>query len=155
MKKVKDCMNKEVISVKRSTSLREILEKFKNFHRFPLVPVVSEENELVGVVSLENLIQIFHPSHYKLLKAIPFLDYKEEIFEVELPPEIGSLIVAEDIMNRNFIAVKEDEELKKAYKLMRLHKLEFLPVADAEGKLVGIIGIFDIIRGLFSEQGII
>lgn len=155
MKKVKDCMNKEVISVKRSTSLREILEKFKNFHRFPLVPVVSEENELVGVVSLENLIQIFHPSHYKLLKAIPFLDYKEEIFEVELPPEIGSLIVAEDIMNRNFIAVKEDEELKKAYKLMRLHKLEFLPVADAEGKLVGIIGIFDIIRSLFSEQGII
>jgi CBS domain-containing membrane protein len=155
MKKVKDCMNREVISVKRSTSLREILEKFKNFHRFPLVPVVSEQNELLGVVSLENLIQIFHPSHFKLLRAIPFLEYKEEIFDVDLPPEIGSLIVAEDIMSRNFITVNEEDEIKRAYKLMKLHKLEFLPVVDSQGKLVGIIGIFDIIRNLFADQGII
>ncbi len=155
MKKVKECMNREVISVQRSTSLKSILEKFKNFHRFPLVPVVSQENKLLGVVSLDNLIQIFHPTHYKLLKAIPFLDYREEIFDVELPSEIGSLIVAEDIMNRNFITVNEEEEISRAYKLMKLHKLEFLPVVDKEGKLVGMIGIFDIIRNLFTDQGII
>jgi len=148
-------MNREVISVQRSTSLKSILEKFKNFHRFPLVPVVSQENKLLGVVSLDNLIQIFQPSHYKLLKAIPFLDYREEIFDVKLPSEIGSLIVAEDIMNRNFITVNEEEEISKAYKLMKLHKLEFLPVVDKEGKLVGMIGIFDIIRNLFADQGII
>jgi len=43
--KVKEIMTKEVISVKRSTKLRELLEMFKNFHIFPLVPVL-EENTL-------------------------------------------------------------------------------------------------------------
>jgi CBS domain-containing protein len=154
MKRIKDCMSKNVISIKRSTSLKELLNLFKDFHRFPLVPVVDEENRLVGIVTLENLIQVFHPPRYRLLKTIPFLEHREEIFEVDLPAEVGSLLLAEDIMNRHFLSIHEDEEIENAYKIMRLHKVEFLPVVDREGKLTGMIGIFDIIRNLLKEKGV-
>jgi len=43
---VRDVILKEVIKVRRSTSLKQLLNLFKDFHTFPLVPVVEEDNRL-------------------------------------------------------------------------------------------------------------
>jgi len=58
---VKDIMAKKVISVQRSTTFRELLAIFKNFHLFPMVPVVEENNKLVGIVSFRDFDQHIHP----------------------------------------------------------------------------------------------
>jgi len=121
---VKEVMSKEVITVRRSTTLRQLLEIFTKFHIFPLVPVVEEDNRLVGVVSFPNLINVFQLHQPEILKAVPFLDEEEEdISEVELTEEIGSLAVAEDIMESKFVTMQEDTSLEEAYKLMKLHKI--------------------------------
>lgn len=58
---VKEIMSQEVITVKRSTSLKQLLKIFTKFHMFPLVPVVEENDRLVGIVSFRNLINVFSP----------------------------------------------------------------------------------------------
>jgi CBS domain-containing protein len=154
--RVKEIMSKEVITVRRSAKLKELLELFNKFHLFPLVPVVEEDNRLVGIVSFRNLIDVFTPYRQEILKTVPFLDDREEdIFKVELTKDIGDLLIVEDIMETKFVSLQEDAALEEAFKLMKLHLKEEFPVTDKTGKLVGKIGIFDIIRRVFQEKGVI
>lgn len=153
---VKEIMSKEIITVRRSTTLKQLLEMFVKFHIFPLVPVVEKNNHLVGIVSFRNLVNAFQLRHSDILKTVPFLDEEEEdIFKAEFTEEIGSLVVAEDIMEKKFVAIQEDISLEEAYKLMKLHLKEEFPVVDKAGKLLGMIGIFDIVRHIFRQKGLI
>ncbi len=155
MGKVKDVMKRDVITVTRSTNLRELLQKFKDFHTFPLVPVV-EEKKLVGVVKLENICKVFQPKEPEILKTLHFIDERPvNIFEVDTPPEMGYLVLVEDIMDTRFITVEEEDNLNDALSKMRLNNLIQVPVIDKNKNLVGIIGVFDIIKNLFMERGII
>jgi CBS domain-containing protein len=153
---VKEIMSKEVITVRRSTKLKELLRLFNKFHLFPLVPVVEENSRLIGIVSFRNLIDVFSPYRQEILKTVPFLDDREEdIFKVELTKDIGDLVIVEDIMETKFVSLQEDAALEEAFKLMKLHLKEEFLVTDKTGKLVGKIGIFDIIRRVFQEKGVI
>ncbi len=67
---------------------------------------------------------------------------------------MGSLIVVEDIMDHNFVALRQNDSIEKAYQLLRMHKVQQLPVVDEDGKLVGMLGIFDIVLQVFKEKGI-
>ena len=153
---IKEVMSKEVITVRRSTKLKELLGLFNKFHLFPLVPVVEENSRLIGIVSFRNLIDVFSSYRQEILKTVPFLDDREEdIFKVELTKDIGDLVIVEDIMETKFVSLQEDAALEEAFKLMKLHLKEEFPVTDKTGKLVGKIGIFDIIRQVFQEKGVI
>jgi len=57
---VKDCMTREVISVKRSTTLSQLIKMFQkyNFHTFP---VMEEDGRLVGIVNFEDILKVFQP----------------------------------------------------------------------------------------------
>jgi CBS-domain-containing membrane protein len=156
MKKVKDILFSEVITVKRSTTLRQLVTNFASFHTFPIVPVIEEDSTLVGVISLKNLINVLRPMEPETLRAIPFLDEKPvDLMEVEITPEMSQLIVAEDIMETDFIAAEEEMPIEQAFKLMRLHDKEQMPVIDKQRVFKGIIGIFDIVTNIFTEQGIL
>jgi len=153
---VKKVMSKKVITVKRSTTLKELLEIFAKFHIFPLVPVVDDENRLVGIVSFRNIINAFKPREPEILQTVPFLDdEQEDIFKAEISEEIGDLVIVEDIMESKFVSLQEDTALEEAFKLMKLHLKEEFPVTDKTGKLVGKVGIFDIIRRVFQEKNVI
>ncbi len=153
---VKEIMNRDVIYVGVYTTLRELLIKFQNFHTFPIVPVVDEDMKLVGLVRLQNLIDVFLPYDRELLRLSPFIDefWDENIFKVEIEPELGILVVMSDIMDREFITIKETERLEKAYEILKSHKKDQMPVVDEAGKLTGIIGLFDIVRFVFKEKGL-
>lgn len=153
---VKEIMSKEVISVKRSTKLRELLELFRNFHIFPLVPVVEENGRLAGIVSFRNLIDAFQSYRPDVLKLVPFLDEEEEnIFKIDISEDMGDLVVVEDIMEHEYISIRDDASLEETYNLMKLHLKEEFPVVDRAGRLMGRVGIFDILQAVFREKGII
>jgi CBS domain-containing protein len=78
----------------------------------------------------------------------------DEDLNLELSPEMGILVVVDDIINKKFIAVKETTQIKEARRLMRLHKVELLPVLRDE-KLIGVISTLDILVYLFKEHDII
>ena len=154
--KVSEVMNQKMIAVKRSTTLAELIELFHHFHSFPLVPVVDEQNILLGVVSFQRIIEAFRTSGQDLLKAVAFVDeHHLDIFDMDITPEIGQLCLVDDLMQTKFVTINQDSSLEEAYQFMQLHKSEQLPVVDSENKLVGMLGAFDILLALFREKGVI
>ena len=153
--KVRDLMNRDIIAVRRSTTLAELVKFFNKFHTFPLVPVVEEE-KLAGIVSFKNLADIFRVQEPEILKTVPFIDQEpENIMRADLSAEMGFLVIVDDIMSTNFFSVKEETSVEDAYQAMLRYSLDQLPVVDRQNKMTGIIGIFDIFLGILREKGII
>ncbi len=150
-----DAVQKDILKVKRSLSLRKLLNLFKDFHTSPLIPVVDKEEHLIGVVYSENLLDLLRSPQIKLFRNVPFADIDEDVFDLEPISSMGELIIVDDIMDANFISIKVTDSLENAYKSMRLHKKERLPVIDEEGRIVGILGIFDIIWRMFKQKEIV
>ncbi len=153
---VKDVMRGEVVTVRRSTTLKELISIFHKY-TFHTIPVV-EDGKIVGIVELEHLLRTFqpHPSHiHELLKSVPFLEEEERnIFELEITSEMAMLCLVDDIMERKFLTIGEDATVQEARRLMKLHQTQRLPVVDKKDNLVGIISLFDIILAVFKEKGI-
>ena len=155
-KLVRDVMSREYITVDRNEQLRKILIKCSTCHTFPLILVVDEDGRLIGKVSISNIINVFRIHEPDILKTVPFLrDEEIDIFKFDLPPELGFLLLVEDIMEADCVSVRDEETLEEAYRIMKLNRLEQLPVVDREGRLVGMIGVFDIVQALFKDLGII
>lgn len=152
---VKEAMRKNVIKVTRSIPLKSLFDLFSDFHSFPLIPVVDSEDKLVGMVRSENLLDILRPQQAKLFRNIPFVDIKEEAFDLEYSPSLGQLIIVDDIMDKAYDSVDELDSLTEAYRKMKDLEETRIPVVDSKGKLVGILGIFDVIKTMFKKKGIV
>jgi CBS domain-containing protein len=154
---VRDVMNKKVPTVSPSTTLSQLIQLMRKSH-LSFLPVVDEEKKLIGVVNYNDILQIFRPfskSLGEIVKRMPFVEnVDDEDLNLELSPEMGTLILVDDIINKNFIAVKETDTIKEARKLMRLHNIEMLPVIKEE-ILVGTISLLDIFVHIFKEHEIL
>ena len=159
MVKVRDCMTREVITVKRSTTLAELIGVFRKFN-FHTIPVVEENNRLVGIVSFEDILSVFRPYSSELtqmLKTVPFLgpeDKEEDLLFADISGEIGVLAVVDDFMSKQLITVEEETAITEVHSLIKLHHISRLPVLK-DGYLVGIISLFDIILAIFRKKGVI
>ncbi len=157
--KVRDCMTKEVITLKRSNTLSYLINAFQkhNFHTFP---VVEPDNHLVGIVTFEDILKVFQPYNVELstmLKTIPLVemeDEDEDFLEADISSEMGILVVVDDIMDTHFATVDPEIDINQARAQMKLHNTPRLPVVE-EGKLVGMISLFDIIITVFRQRKII
>ncbi len=153
--KVAQVAEKNIIKVQRSMSLRKLLEVFKQFHTHPFIPVINGQDKLIGAVYPENLLDLLRPPQAKLFRNIPFMEIDEDVFDLDPVPSMGDLLIVDDIMDTKVVAVKDEDSLQDAYKMMRLYKKERLPVINKQGKIIGIVGIFDIIRRMFKEKQIV
>lgn len=157
--KVKDCMARAVVTVKKSTTLAELIEIFHKFN-YHTLPVVEEEDLLVGIVTFEDIWKVFQPygaDVSRMLRTIPFLGEireEEDILFSDISAEMGRLVVVDDLMNTQFVTVDEEVDIVKARNLMKVHNVNRLPVVR-KGRLVGILSIFDIILSIFREKGVI
>ena len=64
-----------------------------------------------------------------------------------------SVIVAKEIMDRRIIALNENLTLDEAWERIQKHKIEYFPVINAEGKLVGLLSEKEILRKIQEKQG--
>ena len=156
--KVKDCMTKDVVTVKRSTALTELIEIFRKYN-FHTLPVVEENNKIVGIVTFEDILKVFQPysqQMVKMLETIPFVERieEEDILLADISSEMGVLVIVDDFMNTHFVIINQQASIKEARSLMRLHNIEMLPVVE-NGTLVGIVTLFDIIISVFKQKGVI
>ena len=155
---VKDIMQTKIISVKQGTTLAQLLDTFRDFHSFPVVPVVDNDNILLGIVHIQSFFEIFKPQHQDLLMRNPLSMVSREptnIFDVEIEDGLGFLVIVADIIDKRMVTIQQGEDIRQAYDLMQMYNRESIPVIDKDKKLVGIIGIFDIVMAIFREKGLI
>ena len=155
--RISEVMNRDAITVQPSTTLVELIKLMKKLNQH-MFPVVDEENILLGIVNYRGICSIFRPfsrSISEIVKRMPFVEnVDDEDLNLELSPEMGMLILVDDIINTNFVSVKEDAIVKDARRLMRLHNVELLPVIS-DKKLVGMLSLLDIFVYIFKEYDII
>ncbi len=122
--KIKDVMTKNVKTLKPQQSMQNLLETMKEF-RVSGVPIVdSNKNNLVGLVSTEDLIKCLAKD------------------DVEAP--------ISDYMSTELITVNTYDFLTEALKQFARSKVGRLPVLDKDGKLAGIITKGDITNGILQ-----
>ncbi len=145
-------MTKNVISVRPETPLVEAAQILSN-HRFNGLPVVDEENHLVGILTEYDLISsksaIHIPTFQMLIQQLP-------VFQKDKSPlrQNAAAVLAlqvKDVMNKEPLTFSPEDSFEKALTLFRKHhRVNPIPVVDAEKKIVGIVSRSDIVK-MFSN----
>lgn len=146
---VSDCMKRKVISGQPEMTVRKAADLMAK-NNVGTLPVVDETLKLIGVTTMDNIIQIFLPDFVSLLSNISFIKDYGDLGNLS-PDDLEraeSLLVA-DIMEEP-VSVENDCELIRALSFMHKYKLHDLPVVT-EGNLVGIVSRVDIGRAFLSS----
>lgn len=154
---VSEVMNKDALTVTPSTTLMQLIKLMRQTNSH-LLPVIDDDNNLLGIVNYRGILNIFRPfskSVSEIVERMPFVEkMDDENLNLDLSPEMGMLIVVEDIINTKFVVVKDSSTVADARRIMRLHNIDMLPVVSGK-RLVGMLSLLDILVYIFKERDII
>ncbi len=120
-------MTKEVVSVNQDNTLEEV-KKLLFEKRIHHIPVVDDENKLVGIITSWDLIK----------SQKPFNEY-------------GDIKVAE-LMTKNVAALGPNELIGAAAMIFLKNLFHGLPIVDDDGKLVGIVTTHDLLLYEYNKE---
>lgn len=146
---VSELMYGDVPTVGPQARLDEILRALESSRRRRAV-VVDDQRHVLGIISDGDLVrrsrQAQHPSLVSRLRAL-----------VAGQPAPASPLptgeeTARDLMTAPVITVTTETPLPEALRLMVQHEIKRLPVVDAEGHLVGLLGRASLLHGLLQSE---
>lgn len=132
-------MKTDLPVVKENTTLGEIIDIFSDSSH-NICPVVDKNGRLIGLVSLEEIIEslLLSREEVSFLEKLSFLaDFFAE--SVENISCVSPLVVARDVMHKDVIFVKEEDSMIKAAILMKKNNVHRLIVVNNENVPVGYI----------------
>jgi CBS domain-containing protein len=140
-------MTREVITIHPEASVEE-LAKILAARRIGGLPVLEKNGALVGVVTQSDLLQrsrdLELPPALNILDLHLFLETPSH-FKKRLDKLLGGRV--QDVMTKNPLAIAPDTPVNEIARLMAAKGVHTLPVLEG-GKLVGIVGKLDLIRGM-------
>ena len=143
----RDIMTREVVTIQAEASV-EALAKLLEEHRIGGAPVLDRNGALVGVVTQSDLVQrsrdLELPPALNILDIHLFLETPSH-FKKRLEKLLGGRV--KDVMTENPHSVAPDSPVNEIARLMSSQGVHTLPVLEG-GKLVGIVGKLDLIRGV-------
>jgi CBS domain-containing protein len=144
---VRDFMITKVFTVKRSDTVKELLD-ILNSNRIGGVPVVDDKDHLVGMVSDGDVLRYLAPKPL----GIAGLVYIIEDGEIEDVVQEKLDTPVKDIMTkRNLLFVSPDEEFDKTIRLLSRHHFKKLPVVNGAGRVIGVLSRGDIIHNISKK----
>jgi CBS domain-containing protein len=112
------------------------------------IPVVENDQTLVGVITLRDVLLPLYPNYgdyiHDNVRSRDFVEMEKGYADV-----LGKKV--EEVMAKNPLTVSPNDPVLEAASYMGLKHFRRIPVVD-KGKLVGMISIGDINRGLFLSQ---
>ena len=144
---VRDIMRTEVVKVQPDTPVRDIVTLLlqRGYHS---LPVVDQENRLVGIITDGDLIRRADLSVRLDLQA----DLPEEQLKRQLTSLWERTEIAAEIMTHPVKTMSVEDSLRVAMATMVTRGLKRLPVVDDGARLVGWISRVDVLRNLEYHQ---
>jgi CBS domain-containing membrane protein len=146
-------MRKSVVSLPQNGTLQDVLTQFTQ-HHLDSLPIIDAALRVVGFITIDDLIDIFLPRYYELLRDFSALEDKGQLASLfdwsfaGLDQVEEKLILAADIMNSKIQWVQSDDSLLQAAAQLQSQNFERLPVVDRDQKLVGLISDFELVLAL-------
>ncbi len=144
---VAEVMTRNVRTATPETRLEEVAAVMC-LNRLSGLPVVDDDGVLIGFIAERDILHYLFPSLEDLMENSGIRDFEQ--MERQYGATLG-LTVA-DVMHRGIVSVTPETPLLRATSVMVRHKFRRIPVADAEGRLVGIVSIGDIHKALFKHS---
>jgi CBS-domain-containing membrane protein len=132
---VQEIMTTRVIWVKKDATFREMAVALHE-HRVSAFPVVDDDHKVIGVVSEADLL------------AKEALDDEPGVLAgiLHRKDQVKARgVTAGDLMTAAVVAVRPEDTVEHAAKLMYDRRVKRLPVTDADGHLAGIISRADVL----------
>jgi CBS domain-containing protein len=145
-------MTKDVLAIDANDTLDVIAGLFEKYD-YDGMPVVDSTRKLLGIITGYDMILQSSDMHLPTLLKIMGQISTDKADKRALDEHFGKLrdIKATSIMNAKVITIGQDSTLEEAAKVFAdHHKVNPLCVIDAEGKLVGVLSRYDIIK-FFNE----
>jgi CBS domain-containing protein len=128
---VGDVMTRDVRVVRRATPLKEIARQL-TLHRNSALPVLDEEDRLLGVVSEADLVRLERETGAKRSRFGGRPARRAD--------------TAKDLMSTPVITITADTSVARAARLMEARGVKRLVVVDLEQRLVGLVSRADLVR---------
>ncbi len=145
--KISEVMTTGVISAHEDDPVRGVIEQMVMRH-CGSIPIVGDTDRLTGIITVRDLLLPLYPNLgdyvHDNVRARDF-EAMENGYQKMLD------LRAADIMTPDPMTVSPDDPVLKAASYMGLKNLRRIPVTD-EGRLVGMVSIGDINRGLFLHR---
>ncbi len=149
MLKAKDIMAEKVITVTPETTIEELGRIFIE-KGISGSPVLDAEGRLFGIITENDLIskntRLHIPTILRLFDA--FIPLGTSTLETEIRKMAASTVG--EVCTRKVFTVGEETPIDEVATIMNEKKIHLLPVVK-EGRVVGIIGKKDLIRGIAGE----
>jgi CBS domain-containing protein len=146
LRTVGDIMTERIACLDEEDSLAKVLEvmhKVKIRH----VPIVNAQQKLVGIISDRDVLR-----YLPCLR--PGADaFHDRLFDVA-PNNAAIKQVLHDIVKRDVSCVLPSCDFYTAVGMLYEKNISCLPVTDEEKKLVGIVTVTDVMRGLLAAYGL-
>lgn len=144
---VRDVMKKDCISISQNALVEEAAALMVQ-HRINGIPVVNEQNEVVGMITQGDLI--IRATGIRLFTLWPYGSYEsnEEMMK-EYRKIIGTKV--SEVMNDQAITIDPDRPISYAAELMYKKRIKQLPVVENK-KLLGYLSRTHIIELLFRKE---
>jgi len=149
MLKAKDIMTRDVITVKPDTTIEELARILMQNH-ISGAPVVDAKGKIAGVVTENDLIsknsRLHIPTILRLFDA--YIPLGTSKLETDIKRMAATTV--DDVSTKEVVTIDSEASAEYIATLMTERKIHLLPVVQ-EGKLVGIIGKKDLIKGVAGE----
>jgi CBS domain-containing protein len=145
-----DVMTREVITVKRETTIRDLAELFAR-HRISSAPVVDDSGAMIGIVTETDLVEqdksLHIPTVISLFDWVIYLE-SDKKFEKELKKMTGQTVG--DIYTEDVVQVSPATSVSDVANLISSRKVNSIPVVDGN-RLVGMVARIDLIRTMIKQ----
>jgi CBS-domain-containing membrane protein len=149
MKCAQDIMSRDVLTVQPETSVSD-LARLLNAHNINGVPVVDSDNNLLGVVTENDLVyqkkKVHIPTVINILDSFIYLESQSKMKE-EMEKITGATV--EQIYSKDAKTVTPETAIDEIATIMAEQNIHTIPVVE-NNTLIGVIGKGDIIRTLIS-----
>jgi CBS domain-containing protein len=132
---VKDVMTTRVLWVKKGATFREMAVALRE-NRVSAFPVIDDDGKVVGVVSEADLLTK-EALYGETGVIVGILHHRDQ--------NKARGVTAGDLMTTAVVAVRPEDTVERAAKLMYDRRVKRLPVTDATGHLVGIVSRADVL----------
>jgi CBS domain-containing protein len=145
--KIKEIMEKEVVSVKPDDTVRDALI-FLFKMRISGLPVIDARGKLVGMFTEKDVLSYILPSYIEKVGRFIYEENPKSIKKKFM--ELDKVKVSQ-LMRRDVITTDEDAALCEVARIVLTQKTRRLPVVDKSGRVVGIVAREDVVKAYARE----
>lgn len=146
--RARDVMQREIVCVRASDSLEEV-ERVLADARVSGVPVLDDEDHVLGVLSTKDLVR----RHAEAAEVPEDLGFQDTVLDADDTEPVAyrrsqrGVACAGDLMSTDVASVAPDTSLADVARTLVQREIHRVPVVE-HGRLIGIVTTMDVLRPL-------